>query len=100
MTDYGKSKREFDLKTYFLECDSYSKIQREAKTNKQLVQCRCLCISNHDVQVEKYQQFKLRSEHPERCVSCSKHSQGNEMAEKPHRNFTPLNAAQKASKDV
>lgn len=100
MTDYGKSKREFDLKTYFLEYDSYSKIQREAKTNKQLAQCRCLCISNHDVQVKKYQQFKLWSEHPERCISCSKHSQGNEMAEKAQRNFTPLNAAQKASKAV
>lgn len=36
MTDYGKGKREFDLKTYFLEYDSYSKIQRQAKTNKQL----------------------------------------------------------------
>lgn len=100
MTDYGKSKREFDLKTYFLEYDCYSNIQREAKTNKQLVQCRCLCISNHDVQGKEYQQFKLLSEHPARYISCSKHSQGNEMAEKAHSNFTPLNTAQKASKDV
>lgn len=99
-TDYGKSKREFDLKTYFLEYDSYSKIQREAKTNKQLVQCRCLCIANHDVQGTEYQQFKLLSEHPARYISCSKYSQGNEMAEKAHCNFTPLNTAQKASKDV
>lgn len=96
MTDYGKSRREFDLKTYFLEYDSYSKIQREAKTNKQLVQCRCLFISNHDVQGEEYQQFKLLAEHPVRYISCSKHSQGTEMGEKALSYFPPLNAGQKA----
>lgn len=93
MTDYGKSMREFDLKTYFLEYDSYSKIQREAKTNKQLVQCQCLCISNQDVQGKEYQPFKLLSEHPARYITCSKHWQSNEMGEKAHCSFSPLNMA-------
>jgi len=100
MTNYGKSRREFDLKTYFLEYNSYSKIQRKAKTNKQLLQCRCLFISDLYVQGKEYQQFKLMAEHPVRYINCSEHSQDNETAEKALSKFNSLSTAQKASKAV